>query len=146
MPFESDEEPVQGRKIGLKQAVKQPAQAKEADKKLSKQEFDKRADEANNFINSRRAKLAESAKEFRNILDTKIIPQNKSTFVQQVERDVISRMAEIANDINNDDNEPECAGAMALITLLLRSILFQRDRISVLEYELHKLNKEKENV
>ena len=43
--------------------------------------------------------------------------------------------------MNNDSNQPEGAGSIGLESLLLHTVLIQRDKINELEFEINKMKK-----
>jgi hypothetical protein len=55
-------------------------------------------------------------------------------------------MLSIAIDINNNENEKEGMGSLAIITLLLKQCILHRNKINNLEYLISNLQKQIESV
>lgn len=73
------------------------------------------------------------------------MPQNKSIFAAEVEKEVLSSIIKLASEINNDPNESEGMGSLSWIAQLFKTSLLQRDRLNKLEYSLIHLEKKIEN-
>lgn len=109
--------------------------------KPSKEEFVKKASEVNETLNAYTARAGELASKFKKVLEDKNLAHNKSIFAIDSERELLANLIQLAIDMNTDEHEQEGMGAVGLITLLLRSVLIQRDRINLLEYQLSHLEK-----
>lgn len=110
-------------------------------KKPSADEFNAKVDRIQERDNSYKSRAATLATKFVNFLADKTLKQNKSIFVKEVEKEVLTDMIALAVEINNDPIEKEGMGSLGWITLLFRISLAQRDRINELEYNLGELNK-----
>lgn len=109
--------------------------------KSSKEQFEKSANEANDRANAYKDRAAALASSFKKILDDKTLAPNKNIFSKDLEKEVISRLVQLAIDMNTDENEMEGMGSVGLITLLLRTSVILRDRVNSLEYNLSVLEK-----
>lgn len=141
MPFdeEEDKQSIQSQKIGLKannyksmfdNQVK-PTQS-DLDDKVKKIQ-----DNASNY----KIIASELARSFSKVVSDKTLPQNKNLFQIEMEKDLLSKMIQLAIDINNDPYEQEGMGSLSWITLLMKICLSQRDRINKLEYLISQLEK-----
>jgi hypothetical protein len=155
MPFdEESEEIVSNKKIGIKQVSSQKSifekQKEEDDKKPKAQDFEKKVEEINKKNNDYKTRAAELAISYKKIILDKTLPQNKSVFLEEVEKETLSKMIALAVEINNDQDEQEGMGTLGWVTLLLKYFLHHRDRINTLEYQLleskREINKLKEIV
>lgn len=110
-----------------------------APKKISKQESEKRASEVNDQLNSYTVRAAEVVPQFIKLLDDKTLPANKNVFANDLEKEVITKMVELARDMNVDEYEESESGSVNLIAFLLRCLLIQRDKINGLDYTITQL-------
>jgi hypothetical protein len=146
MPFDQDEEFVDtNKKTGLKSVSSRKSIFDNIPKKPTQQDFQKKVESVQEKINSNKQKAADLALEFKKILEDKTLPQNKNVFSKEIEREVLTKMVQLAVDINNDPDEADGMGSLSWITLLLKIALAQRDRINTLEYNLHLLDKKIDN-
>lgn len=109
---------------------------------LNSDVFEKKVDQIKEKSNSYKERAAELAVQFKKILEDKTLPQNKSSFAISLEKEILTKMIELAIEINNDENEKEGMGSLSWITFILKLSLSQRDKINVLEYSLNKLGAE----
>lgn len=142
IPFSSDEDSVE-KTSNIKQvsSVKSMFDSTK-DKKPSSVDFAKKAQEVHANLSSYKARAFELASKFKKMLDDKTIFQNKNIFNLELEKELLQKMIDLAIEINNDENEKFSMGSIGWITLLLKSVLWQRDRINKLEYELQLIQKE----
>lgn len=128
------------KKVGLKLSNAESMVAS-IPKKPSKEEFIKKASEVNETLNSYTGRAADLASKFKRVLEDKNLPQNKNMFVADSERELLANLVQLAIDMNTDEHEQEGMGAVGLITLLLRSVLIQRDKINLLDHSVAVLEK-----
>ena len=142
MPFDEDDndQQVQSRK-GLKNVSSQKSIFDSIPKKPTQQDLDMTVKKVQERASGYKAKAAELALQFNKSMNDKTLPQNKNILQQDVERDLLRQMIELAVDINNDPNEKEGMGSLSWITLLLRTCFSQRDKINHLEYAMSQLEK-----
>lgn len=143
MPFDDDDddgEIVSKKNVGLKLSNKK-SMLDTIPKKPSKEEFSKKAAEVNDTLNTYNTRAADLALKFKKVLEDKTLAQNKTIFSTDSERELLSNLVQLAIDMNTDEHELEGMGAVGLITLLLRSVLIQRDKINMLEYNQNLLEK-----
>jgi len=105
--------------------------------------FDEKAKKVISKVEGRKADCAKLASQFVGILNDKILSVNKSPITKDIEKEVVGKLVALASEINSDESEDEGMGSMAVITLLMRSILIQRDKINELAYEVDKIKKSK---
>jgi hypothetical protein len=74
-------------------------------------------------------------------MDDKTLAQNKTVFMIDLEREVLSKMVDLAVTINNDELENEGMGSIMWIVTLLKNSFKQRNKINELEYEIFQLKK-----
>lgn len=90
--------------------------------------------------NTSSAKMQELLMKYSQFLKDKTLQGNKGVLAKQLEIDVLRELISLANEINQDENEDQAMGAMALIAPMLKIFLTYRDRINELEYKLEQIN------
>jgi len=75
-------------------------------------------------------------------MKNKTLAENKDPNEKEGEDKLLLQYIEFARIVNNDEGEEECLGAMAIITMLLRGLLIQRDRMNELEYTVKDLKRQ----
>lgn len=88
---------------------------------------------------SNKEKAMEFSKSFRFTINDKTLKQNKTMLNNEFEESLVRDMVSLAVDINNDPDEQEGMGSLAWITLLLKGMIWYRDRLNSSEYELEQL-------
>jgi hypothetical protein len=142
MPFDEDDDvDSSSKKIGVKNVSTQKSIFESIPKKPSQEDFDRQVQSAQQKMAGYKQKTAELAIQFKKILEDKTLPENKNIFAVELEREVLSKMIELAIEINNDPNEQEGMGSLSWITFLFKNLLSQRDRINKLEYTIFQLEK-----
>lgn len=143
MPFEEDED-VSDLKNFNAVKLKNPI-GKQNFKKPSQEDFEKKVKSIQEQNSLYKQKAAELAVQFKKVLEDKTLPQNKNIFSIEMEKEVLSKMVQLAIDINNDPNEQEGMGSLSWITYLFKISLSQRDRLNKLEYAISLLEKKTED-
>ena len=142
MPFdEEDDEQVIAPRVGLKKVSSQQSMFEGQPKKPTQDEFDKRVNQIQDRSSSYKARAAELASQFNSTMSDKTLKQNKNVFAREMERELLTKMIQLAIDVNNDPNEQEGMGSLSWITLLFKTCLSQRDRLNNLEYFVTQLEK-----
>lgn len=107
-----------------------------------KESFEQSADKYIGELKDRNKRAFDLAKQFVDMIKDKTLPENKSIIVQDVEREIKNKLLSLSIEINNDDNEEnEGMGSLAIISLLLKVVMLQRDNINSLDYKLNLLEK-----
>lgn len=101
--------------------------------------FEEKANDVFNNYNTRNLKCIDLGKKLILFLEDKTLLENKSPVNKNLEAQVVSEFIEICNEINNDESEKEGIGSMAVMTLLIKTVLHQRDKMNEIYYKLHKL-------
>lgn len=148
MPFdeEDSDQPEQSKKVTLKNVSSQKSIFDSMPKKPTPEEFDQKVKRVQERASHYKAKAADLATQFNKAMADKTLPQNKNMFQQELERDLLQQMVQLAIDINNDPNEKEGMGSLSWITLLLKTCFSQRDKINRLEYAVSQLEKKSTQV
>lgn len=143
MPFdEDDKEVVLPGKKGIKQVSSQKSIFDNMPRKPTPEEFEKRVNKIQEQSGGYKARASDLAAKFLKLLADKTLKENKNIFSLEIEKEVLTQMAALAVEINNDPHEPEGMGSMGWVTLLLNISLIQRDRLNKLEYEISKLKQQ----
>lgn len=108
-------------------------------KKPSQAELDKSVADFNKRQNSYKERASELSLNFRKILEDKTLPDNKNIFAADLEKEIMGNLGQLAIDINTDEKEVEGMGSVGIITLLLRCLLIQRDKLNLLQFSVEKL-------
>lgn len=144
MPFDEEDpsaEIVTKKHIGMKLSNKD-SMLSSIPKKPSKDDFEKKAVEVNETLNSYVSRAAELTPQFGKVLRDKTLSTNKSPMAIDAEKELLNKLVQLSIDMNTDRFEMEAAGASALINMLLHSLLIQRDKINSLDYSVSLLEKQ----
>lgn len=142
MPFDEEpDETIPSKKKELKKVSTQKSIFESMPPRPSHEDFEKRVSNIQEKSTGYKAKAADLSSQFIKILSDKTLKQNKSIFAAEVEREVLSKMINLAVEINGDIHEQDGMGSLSWITLLLKICLAQRDRLNQLEYAVSVLEK-----
>lgn len=143
MPFEDDDiDETSLKRSGLKQvSSKKSIFDTQKQEKPSQEAFSKKVEEVHKKMNDYKSRAADLAVSYKKILFDKTLLQNKNVFMEDSEKEVLSKMVTLAIEINNDEDEQEGMGTLGWIALLLKYMLHHRDRLNSLEYALIQLQK-----
>lgn len=137
--LESDEEDAKiqkERRGGLKIDSSKSIFSKET---VKKEVFEEKANQVFEQIQNRKEKAVELVQQFWDFVKDETLPSEKGPIRKSLEKEIVSKLLNFASEMNNDPNEPEGAGSVAVITLLLKAVLFLRDSHNELKYRLTKL-------
>jgi len=150
MPFDdeykdlSKEPPKQS---GLKQVSSQKSIFEGRPRPPSQEDLDKRVQKIQENNSSHKQDMASLAAQFLKVMGDKTLPENKNIFAQDMERELLIKMVNLAESIDNDEDEPKMgSGTLGWVTILLKLCLNQRDRLNQLEYALIQQNKKIESI
>lgn len=130
-------EPVATRGVKLKNDRSKFTQVAE-----QKAQFEQQADQFVNTKLNRNDLGFKLAKEFMEAVKNKTLSINKSPLQEDVEKNIRNQLIQLAIETNNDPNEiNDGMGSAALLTLLLKVALVQRDQINELGYKVEQLEK-----
>lgn len=142
MPFDeedNDQPSIKSQRVGLKKVSSQKSIFDSMPKKPTQEDLEKKVKKIQEKDSAYKLKAAELVMQFKKAMEDKTLPTNKSIFSQELEKEILSNMVQLAIDINNDPNEHEGMGSLSWITLLLRNCFSQRDKINKLEYMISQL-------
>lgn len=115
-------------------------------KKPSQQEFKERVNEVQEKSSDYKQKAAELNAQFYKAMTDKTLLQNQNVFHENIEKQLMQQMLNLANEINNDGEEAESVGTLMIVVPLLKNAFNQRNRINDLEYANSKLFDELNNI
>ena len=144
MPFEEDEIEISPKK-GLKKVSSQKSifdKKSVEDKAPTEQQFDDKVKQVSDKSNNYKSRAGEIAIQYKKLLLDKTVPQNKNVFSEDIEKEVLTKMINLAIEINNDEDEQEGMGSLGWLTMLLKHQFFLRDKNNDLEYQLVVLRNE----
>lgn len=140
MPFDDDDfEP--DKKGNIKKVSSQKSIFETKDKKPNQADLEKKINQMLEKQEDYKSQVAKLALDFKKLLADKTLPENKSIIAKSVESDIVSQMIKLGIDINNDEKEQEGMGSMGWILILLKTCLYQRDRLNELEFALDTMQK-----
>lgn len=113
--------------------------------KFSKQEspetFENLADATHDHLMDRKDRAVKLVKQFWDAVQDTTLADAKGPLAKKVEAELITNLLSLGRELNTDENEPEGSGSIALITLLLKTIMRQRDVRNDLAFKLDSLEK-----
>jgi hypothetical protein len=143
MPF--DEEPqkpsLQAQKIGLKKVSSQKSVFENMPKKPGPEDFERQVQEVQQRQSTYKTRAADLVVQFNKAMTDKTLRSNKNPFQQEVEKELLRNMVQLAQEVNSDPNEREGEGSLSWIIILLKTCFSQRDRINMLEFSVEQLQK-----
>lgn len=142
MPFDEEEESQDiAPKVGLKNVSSQKSMFDAMPKRPTQEDLTKKVNHSQERASSHKTRAAELSSQFNQIMNDKTLKQNKSIFARDMERELLTKMVQLAIDVNNDQYEHEGMGSLSWIVLLLKTSLNQRDKINQLEFAVSQLEK-----
>jgi hypothetical protein len=144
MPFDeedNDQPSIQSQRVGLKKVSSQQSMFDNMPKKPTQEDFDKKVNQVQERSSSYKMRAAELASQFNQAVSDKTLKQNKNVFAREMERELLTKMVQLAIDVNNDPHEQEGMGSLSWITLLFKTCFAQRDRINQLEFVVTQFEK-----
>lgn len=126
---------------GVKNISSKKSMFDDKPKKVSKEAFEEGVMESERRKTDYRERAAKLSSDLNKIMLDKTIHSNKSPFSKNFESEVLSDLVKLALEVNSDESEPEGAGSISCIILLLNTCLLQRDKINQLEYDMSILKK-----
>ena len=103
------------------------------------EQFEQRA---NDVAKKRQEHLTEAFKlgaEFKGLLNDSTVSSNKTFIIESKEKEIIGKLIKYGVKINTDQDEDEGMGSIALLTLILKCMLFMRDKNNDLNFKVHAL-------
>lgn len=143
MPYDEEKEVIQPppRSSGLKSNLDKSSMFNSIPKKPSLEDFEKNVNNTIEKNNTYKKIAADLTVQFKKIMEDKTLPQNKNILSQEYEKEILTKMVQLAIDINNDSNESEGMGSLGWIVLLFKTCMAQKDKINLLEYRMSLIEK-----
>jgi len=147
MPFdeekESDEEvSPKSKKIGIKNVSSQKSIFDSMQKKSTQEDLDKSVKHTQERASAYKIRAADLATQFNRFIADKTLSQNKNVFQRDTEKELMTKMIQLAIEINDDPDEAHGGmGSLGWVALLMRTCFAQRDKINKLEYIVYQLDK-----
>jgi len=140
-PFEEDEAELEPKKNNIGKVSKKQSIFDTSNKKQSAALLKQNVQNIEDKNLSFKEQTSALAIRYKKIIESKVLPENKNLFLAEEEKEVLTKIASLASQIDNDENEPIGIGSLSWIIQLLKTTLYQRDRINKLEYANLLLNK-----
>lgn len=136
MPFdeEESEETSAPSREGLKRVSSQKSIFDSIPKKPTQADLERKIKQMQDRDAGHKLEAAQLAVDFNKVVKDRTLRINKNVIQKDMERELIDRMIAFAFEVNSDVAEQDGAGSVSLILLLLKTLLYQRDRINDLEY------------
>lgn len=143
MPFDEEEDSVdETKKIGIKSVSSQKSIFDSMQKKTTQEDSDKKIKNIQERTSAYKIRAADLATQFNKSVSDKTLSQNKNVFQRDTEKELMTKMIQLAIEINDDPAEQhESMGSLGWIALLMRTCFAQRDKINKLEYVVYQLDK-----
>ena len=138
-PFDEEEEQPDPKLIAPKNVSTQKSIFDSLPKKPTKEDFERKIKDIEDKGFSHKTNATELALQFKKAMEDKTLYINKSVFARELEKEILSKMINLAIDINEDENEKEGMGTLSWVTLLLKTCFAQRDKINEIEYRISQL-------
>lgn len=86
-------------------------------------------------------KISELTTQINSFVKDTTLKSNKGPIQIEMEQQIIKDMVSLSQQINQDQTQEEGLGSAGVNLLLLKIVLFQRDKINELDYKISKLDK-----
>lgn len=137
MPFDDENENDVLPKKGLRQVSSQKSILDvKKDVAPTEEKFNELVRERIDKSNDYKSRAGELAIQYKKLLSDKTLQQNKSSLHADIEKEILTKMINLAIEINADEGEQEGMGSLGWIAILLKSQFYFRDKINELEYQL----------
>jgi hypothetical protein len=83
----------------------------------------------------------ELGRQFKALIEDTILASNKTIIAKDLEQEVMNKWVTLAQEMDNDNDQPQGIGGIVLCSLLMRMVLTQRDKINTLSYRLESAEK-----
>lgn len=103
--------------------------------------FQQAASEAADRLTEYKKRSWDLGIKFKGLMESSVLPENKTTLLKDLEVETLGQLSQLANDINNDDTQPEGTGSVALSQLIMKMLLLQKDICSKQRFQIEKLEK-----
>lgn len=117
------------------------AKSKFGKQAAEKQMFAENADSAVAGDLDRKTRAIQLVNKFWQVVQDKTLAENKGPLQMSVEAQLVKDLIGFANEMNNDPNEIEGTGSVAIITLLVKTMLKTRDSNNESAFKIQKLEK-----
>ena len=134
MPFDEEDEKAVVERVKLKQVSSKKSIFENQEKKPSKEDLEAKANIVENKINNNKVQGSQLATKFKKIMAERTLLENKSIFEKDAEKELLTELISFANELNNDPNESEGIGSLAVISIMLKILIDMRDRVNKIEY------------
>lgn len=109
---------------------------KSVERSEAKEWFEKASDLRFKTMEERKASAAIVVGSFWNLFRSKELVENKGPNRLKLEKGIVNNLLEFAMEANKDEKENEGQGSIYLITLLLKALLEQKERVNQLEHQI----------
>lgn len=137
MPFEEDELDVPAPKNNLKIKNVNPVNSPLS----NREEFEKNSSDSFQKGEDLKRRTYELTKSFKDLLSDKTLKANKGPISESREKEIVDQLVTLGIEINLDEDQEEGMGSIGLVALLMRALIYQRDRINELEFKFLSLDK-----
>lgn len=127
-----------------KKSIKINAEKSQFIKKAKNQEeFEQKADATFNNTLEKNQKAIELAKSFWNLIKNKELQCNKGPTSKSIDKEIVDNLILYGRELNSDLTIKEDSyGSMAIITLLMKAMIYQKDLCNEFEFRLAEVEKQ----
>lgn len=86
-------------------------------------------------------KAADLTSTFMGLIKDSTLKENKGPIQLDLEQQICKDLTELSLELNQDQTQPEGIGSAGMTLLLLKIVMYQRDKINELGYKISKLEK-----
>ena len=141
----TDKELTITKRVKLKRKVPEqpPPKSPNAMKRETEERFNKLAERAMKQREDRNQRMLHAAQRLIDMVKDKTLKRNRLQVQEVVENDARKDLIDLMFEVNNDELETyDGMGSTALVNLLMKVVLIQRDRINDLEFILSEVAKD----
>jgi hypothetical protein len=120
--------------------------AKTLERAEAKEWFEKESELQFNTLEARKEAAAVVVGSFWSLFRNQELQENKGPNRLKIESSIVKNLLEFAIEANKDEREVEGQGSIYLITLLLKALLEQKDKINHLEHKVQLLTDSKSKI
>jgi hypothetical protein len=88
----------------------------------------------------------ELTRQYWAVMNDKTLSINKGPLQKSLEKEILEKLANFAESLNNDESKAEGYGSVAMMTLLFKSVFLLKSKNNDLQYELSQVKEQLKSV
>ena len=138
-----NKEVVATRGVKLKNRSAEKREQEKREREEYQKKFEDSAEKTVQYHQEKGNHAIEVVSKFIKMANDKTLPVSKGSIAEGVEREIRQVLLQLAQDMNNDENEEDNGkGSVIVLSVMLKIILLYRDRINQLEYEIQQIKRD----